>query len=202
MGHWINIRLILWPLGIDKSMILIMKRHLNLLPKWLLYGLSWHLLRHKGGLSDKWTWKMLFYMGIWRKKSMSPPPGMFATPFLEVCRLRQSLYGLKQASHVWFDKFRSTLLGFHFTQSQFDSSLFLCKTSAGIVLLLVYVNDIVIIGSDAALLTQLQHLKASFHMNNLGPLQYFLGLEVQLTPTDILLHQHKYIEEVISLAGL
>jgi hypothetical protein len=70
------------------------------------------------------------------------------------------------------------------------------------VLLLVYVNDIVIIGSDAALLTQLQHLKASFHMNNLGPLQYFLGLEVQLTPTDILLHQHKYIEEVISLAGL
>jgi hypothetical protein len=154
MGHWIDIRPVSWPLGIDKSMILIMRRHLNLLPKWLLYGLSWHLLRHKGGLSDKWTWKMLFYMGIWRKKSMSPPPGMFATPFLEVCRLRQSLYGLKQASHVWFDKFRSTLLGFHFTQSQFDSSLFLCKTSVGIVLLLVYVDDIVIIGSDAALLTQ------------------------------------------------
>jgi len=70
------------------------------------------------------------------------------------------------------------------------------------MLLLVYVDDIVIIGFDVALLTQLQHLKASFHMKDLGPLQYFLGLEVQLTPTDTLLHQHKYTEEVISLAGL
>lgn len=50
----------------------------------------------------------------------------------------------------------------------------------GIVLLLIYVNDIVIIGSDSALLTQLQHLKASFNMKDLGPLQYFLGLEVNL----------------------
>jgi hypothetical protein len=81
--------------------------------------------------------------------------------------------------------------------------LFLRKTSVGIVLLLVYVDDIVIAGSDVALLTQLQqHLKASFYMTDLGPLQYFIGLEVQLTPTGTLLHQHKYTEEVISLAGL
>ncbi|KAF5457779.1 hypothetical protein F2P56_021859, partial [Juglans regia] len=87
--------------------------------------------------------------------------------------------------------------------SQFDSSLFLCKTSAGIVLLLVYVNDIVITGSDTELIKQLQlHLKASFHMKDLGPLQYFLGLEVQITPTGTLLHQHKYTQELISLAGL
>jgi hypothetical protein len=39
-------------------------------------------------------------------------------------------------------------------------------------------------------------------MTDLGPLQYFIGLEVQLTPTGTLLHQHKYTEEVISLAGL
>jgi hypothetical protein len=61
----------------------------------------------------------------------------------------------------------------------------------------------VIAGSDVALLTQLQqHLKASFYMTDLGHLQYFIGLEVQLTPTGTLLHQHKYTEEVISLAGL
>ena len=86
---------------------------------------------------------------------MSPPPGMFKTPSSEVCRLRRSLYGLKQAPRAWFDKFRSTLLDFHFIQSQFDSSLFLRKTSAGIVLLLVYVDDIVITGSDTELLKHL-----------------------------------------------
>ncbi|XP_041010738.1 uncharacterized mitochondrial protein AtMg00810-like [Juglans microcarpa x Juglans regia] len=77
------------------------------------------------------------------------------------------------------------------------------ETSAGIVLLLVYVDDIVIIGSDIELIKQLQqHLKASFHMKDLGLLQYFLGLEVQLTPTGTLLHQHKYTLDVISLGGL
>ncbi|XP_041028145.1 uncharacterized mitochondrial protein AtMg00810-like [Juglans microcarpa x Juglans regia] len=77
------------------------------------------------------------------------------------------------------------------------------ETSAGIVLLLVYVDDIVITGSDTELIKQLQqHLKASFHMKDLGPLQYFLGLEVQLTPTGTLLHQHKYTQDVISLGGL
>ncbi|XP_057956696.1 receptor-like protein kinase BRI1-like 3 [Malania oleifera] len=63
------------------------------------------------------------------------------------------------------------------------SSLFLRKTFGGIVLLLVYVDDIVITGSDIELIKQLQqHLKASFHTKYLGPLQYFLGIEVQLTP--------------------
>ena len=134
---------------------------------------------------------------------MSPPPGMFNTPSSEVCRLRRSLYGLKQAPRAWFDKFHSTLLAFHFIQSQFDSSLFLRKTSTRIMLLLVYVDDIVITGSDTELLKHLQkHLQDSFHMKDLGPLQYFLGLEVQINQTGILLHQHKYTEKVISLAGL
>ena len=49
----------------------------------------------------------------------------------------------------------------------------------GIVVLLVYVDDIVITGSNSALLGQLKtHLSESFHMKDLGPLTYFLGLEV------------------------
>jgi hypothetical protein len=89
------------------------------------------------------------------------------------------LYGLKQASHAWFDKFHSTLLAFHFTWSQFDSFMFLHKTFAGIVLLLVYIDGIVITSFDIVLIKQLQqHLKAFFTLKILGPLQYFLGLEV------------------------
>jgi hypothetical protein len=39
-------------------------------------------------------------------------------------------------------------------------------------------------------------------MKDLGPLQYLLGLEVQHCPNDTLSHQHKYTQELLSLAGL
>jgi hypothetical protein len=82
--------------------------------------------------------------------------------------LKRSLYGLKQVPRAWFEKFRTTLM---FTQSQYDSSLFFRKTALGIVIILVYVDDIVITGSDLQLIEQLQQcLKSSFHMKDLGPL--------------------------------
>jgi hypothetical protein len=104
---------------------------------------------------------------------MTPPLGLFSSLSSVVCKLKQSLYGLKQASWAWFEKFRSTLLRLFFVQSQYDSSLFLCKTPTGLVLLLVYVDDIVI-GTDSNLIAHLkQNLQASFHMKDLGPLTYF-----------------------------
>jgi hypothetical protein len=102
---------------------------------------------------------------------LSPPPSSFPSSFVQVCRLKRSLCGLKQALRAWFEKFHTTFLDFTFTHSQYDSSLFFRKTALGIVILLVYVDDIV---------------------KDLGPLQYFLGLEVQHCPNDTLLHQHKY----------
>ncbi|XP_022861569.1 uncharacterized protein LOC111381958 [Olea europaea var. sylvestris] len=77
------------------------------------------------------------------------------------------------------------------------------QTSIGIVLLLVYVDDILITGMDSGSITQLQqHLQASFHMKDLGPLIYFLGLEVHTNSTGIFLNQHKYIQDLITLASL
>lgn len=134
---------------------------------------------------------------------MKPPPGLFSLTTSDVCKLKQSLYGLKQAPRAWFDKFRSTFLQFSFEQSNYDSSLFLQKTSTGCVLLLVYVDDIIITGTDSSLLTSLQQqLKDSFHMKDLGTLTYFLGLEVHHDSSGVFLNQHKYTQDLISLAGL
>jgi hypothetical protein len=83
-------------------------------------------------------------------------PGLFSSPSSSVCKLKRSLYGLKQAHRAWFEKFRSTLLRFSFVQSQYDSSLFLCKTPTGLVLLLVYVIDTVITGTDSSLIAHLK----------------------------------------------
>ena len=83
------------------------------------------------------------------------PHGLPSSSFLYVCKLKRSLYRLKQAPRAWFDKFFSTLLQFSFKQSQYDSSLFFCKTSNNIVLLLLYIDDIVITGTYSALIAQL-----------------------------------------------
>ncbi|RVW51507.1 Retrovirus-related Pol polyprotein from transposon RE2 [Vitis vinifera] len=91
----------------------------------------------------------------------------------------------------------------HQMDSKYDTSLFLRKSDMGIVVLLVYVDDIVITGSDSALLSQLKtHLSESFHMKDLGSLTYFLGLEVHHSPSGISLNQHKYASDLVATAGL
>jgi hypothetical protein len=134
---------------------------------------------------------------------MAPPPGLFSSSTSVVCKLKRSLYGLKQAPRAWFDKFHTTLLRFSFVQSKYDSSLFLCTTSTGFVLLLVCVDDIVITGTDSLLISNLQHhLQDCFHMKDLGSLTYFLGLEVHSSSSGVFVHQHKYAQDLIALGGL
>jgi len=78
---------------------------------------------------------------------MQMPQGI-PNPSNKVCRLKKSLYVLKQAGRQWFSKLKYTILSLGYTQSKNDYSLFLNKTSTLITVLAVYVDDILIIGSD------------------------------------------------------
>ena len=67
----------------------------------------------------------------------------------KVCRLRESLYGLKQIPRAWFGKFNQIVETFGMQKSKFDCSFFYKNSNSVIILLVVYVDDIVIIGSDS-----------------------------------------------------
>jgi len=86
---------------------------------------------------------------------MKLPLGMTISSPHNICKLMRSLFGLKQTPRAWFEKFRNTLLSFTFTQSQYDSSLFFHTSTSGIVLLLVYMDDIIITGTNCGLITKL-----------------------------------------------
>jgi len=74
---------------------------------------------------------------------------------------------------------------------------------SGIVLFLVYVDDIIINGTNCGLITKLQRLlHATFYMKDLGQLTYFLGLEFHHRANGIFVNQHKYIQDLITLASL
>ena len=59
------------------------------------------------------------------------------------------MYGLKQSSRAWFGKFSQAVEEFGMQKSKFDYSIFYTNSSSGIILLVVYVDDIVINWSDS-----------------------------------------------------
>ena len=80
---------------------------------------------------------------------MEQPPGFVAQGESSlVCKLRCSLYGLKQSPRAWFDRFTSVVQEFGMLRSTIDHSVFYHHNSSGqCIYLVVYVDDIVIISN-------------------------------------------------------
>lgn len=71
-------------------------------------------------------------------------------------------------------------------------------TSQGFVCVLVYVDDLLITGSDSSMITKTKScLHSTFPIKDLGTLKYFLGLEIARNKTGICLHQRKYNLDII-----
>ncbi|KAG7556307.1 Reverse transcriptase RNA-dependent DNA polymerase [Arabidopsis suecica] len=139
---------------------------------------------------------------------MSLPPGYSprkggSLPDNAVLKLEKSLYGLKQASRQWYLKFSTTLMNLGFKKSQADHTLFTRKTGNVFTALLVYVDDIVIAGNNEEVIDQLKKdLAQAFKLRDLGPLKYFLGLEIARSEEGISVCQRKYTLELLEETGL
>ena len=92
---------------------------------------------------------------------------------------QKAIYGLKQSPRAWFEKFSITISGIDFQRCHSDHSVFIRRTKSGIVVLAVYVDDILLIGSDSAwLLETKKYLKCHFVTKDMGRPKYFLRIEV------------------------
>lgn len=76
------------------------------------------------------------------------PPFVLPHSLGQVCKLRRALYGLKQAPRAWFKKFSITVIQYRFSQSARSSVMFTSSSKKGIVILLIYIDDMIIIGDD------------------------------------------------------
>ncbi|GAU23080.1 hypothetical protein TSUD_183800 [Trifolium subterraneum] len=134
---------------------------------------------------------------------IKPPPGLDLPHPNLVCKLQKSLYGLKQASHQWHTKLTETLLASGYVQSKSDYSLFTKHSTSDFTVILVYVDDLVLGGTDEHEITAVKTLLHNkFSIKDLGVLKYFLGFEVARTKQGISLCQRKYTLDLLSDVGL
>ena len=103
---------------------------------------------------------------------------------------------------AWFGRF-TFLRKLGFQGSKSDYSMFDNSSSIGMVVFLLYVDDIIITASTIALLDDLiGSLKKEFRMADLGALHYFLGIVVQSLPNGLFLCQQKYASDLLERAGM
>jgi hypothetical protein len=120
-----------------------------------------------------------------------------------VCLLNKSLYGLKQAPRAWYSRFATYITSLGFVEAKSNTSLFIFWRGTDTIYLLLYVDDIVLTASSAALLQQTASaLKQEFTMKDLGSLHHFLGVSVQHQADGLFLTQRQFALDILERAGM
>ncbi|CAI5496572.1 unnamed protein product [Closterium sp. Naga37s-1] len=129
---------------------------------------------------------------------MTQPPG-YEDGTGRVCKLKKSIYGLKQAPCCWYQKLAAVLEEMGFRTSSCDESLFLKGEEENLVLFLVYVDNILLFSSSMKEIQNMrQQLMKNFKCKTLGEVKYYLGMHVErdLDHRWLKLHQEKFIKEL------
>lgn len=135
---------------------------------------------------------------------MRQPPG-FVEPGQEhlVCRLKKSIYGLKQSARCWNRKLHEALTRMKFKQSQSDACLYMKVVDGNIVYVLIYVDDIVVGCKDESQTVKVyESLKEIFDIAYLGDLSYFLGMQIERKNGRYSISLRGYIDQLADRFGM
>ena len=92
--------------------------------------------------------------------------------------MKKDLYGLKQAPRTWYDRIDSFLIRLGFTKSKVDSNVYYKVEEGNPVVLLLYVDDLFVIGEDGLIADTKRKLVAEFKMKDFGMMHYVLDMQV------------------------
>ena len=118
----------------------------------------------------------------------------------KVCKLLRSIYGLKQASRSWNQRFDQAIKTFGFEQNVDEPCVYKRIKDGKVVFLILYVDDILLIGNDVGNLSSVKlWLHQQFDMKDLGEANYVLGIRLFRDRKNkmIALSQASYIDKII-----
>nr|GEX28778.1 retrovirus-related Pol polyprotein from transposon TNT 1-94 [Tanacetum cinerariifolium] len=117
---------------------------------------------------------------------------------VHIYKLKKALYGLKQAPKEWYDELSTFLLQNGFSKGTIDLTLFTRRFDDDILVVQVYVDDIIFGSTDPRYATLFSNLmKSRFEMSMMGQMTFFLGLQVNQSPSSIFINQSKYVHEIL-----
>lgn len=117
-----------------------------------------------------------------------------------VCKLKKSIYGLKQASRQWYIKFNDTIKSFGFQENAVDRCIYQKISGSKFIFLVLYVDDILLAANDKGILRETKEfLSKNFEMKDMGEASYVIGIEIFRDRSQGLLglSQKNYIERVL-----
>lgn len=129
-------------------------------------------------------------------------PEMFIVKGQEdkVCKLRKSLYGLKQAGRQWNHKINEILMKIGFSQCKRDSCVIIKRNNNEINIMALYVDDILLAcTSSKSMNAILENLSRHIKVVDRGPVDYYLEMEIERREPrgKIEMHQKNFINELI-----
>lgn len=130
---------------------------------------------------------------------MRQPEG-FTVDENKVCKLKKSIYGLKQAAMVWNTEIDNHLKSLGFINLSTDTCIYKRKTVLDEMFIILYVDDLIVIGTDEKCLHEFgENLKQKFELKILPNLDQFLGINIKWDKTNnvIELSQERYIVELL-----
>nr|GEV86776.1 retrotransposon protein, putative, Ty1-copia subclass [Tanacetum cinerariifolium] len=146
--------------------------------------------------------KTAFLNGYLNAELYMEQPKGFVNPKYSnrVCKLKRSIYGLKQASRQWNKRFDDEIKKFGFTQNRDEPCVYIKASGGNITFLILYVNDILIMGNSIPMLQSVKtYLGKYFSMKDLGEAAYILEIKIYRDKSKRLigLCQSAYIEKIL-----
>jgi Reverse transcriptase (RNA-dependent DNA polymerase) len=95
------------------------------------------------------------------------------------CRLKRSIYGLKQVSRQWYLKFDQVIAEFEFKKNTIDQCIYLKVSGSKFIILVLYIDDILLASSDLDMLFETKYfLSKKFDMKDLSETSYVICIEI------------------------
>lgn len=121
----------------------------------------------------------------------------------KVCRLKKSIYGLKQAGREWNVLLDSVFKRMGFTPCHTDACVYTKINGRDVNIIAVYVDDILLACSNLNVLLSFKHtINCEFDVVDKGPLDYFLGMEIARNENNIKLSHKQYIDNLLEEYGM